>query len=173
MQRRNIAALFVGTLSGLMLILTGYHGISTGFWGLAIQIAILLSPSPLITNILVIALSILTFLAFLGGWTILIGCLLLLIGRHRSGFYFIGIGAGLSLMGLIWNLAQMWLTSVGDPVNFWITFLDFFISKYQGVAWLGAIFAVISQELIRIGKEEPEEVLEEQVDEIQQEKTNE
>ncbi|MFW9831580.1 MAG: hypothetical protein ACFFD8_07380 [Candidatus Thorarchaeota archaeon] len=156
-NKRNVAALLFASVGGLLLIVTGYHGVSTGFWGLAIQIAISLSPDPLITNILLFGLSLLTFFSFLGGWTVLIGCLLLLIGRRRSSFYFIGIGAGLSLMGLVWNLFQIWVQSAGNPGIFMNNFLLFFFIRYQGLAWFGAIFAVIGQELIQIGKDQAEE----------------
>lgn len=164
MQKRNIAAVIFAAIGGILLLVTGYNGVSTGFWGWAIQIAISISPHPLITNILVIGFSLLTFLSFLGGWTVLIGCLLLLIGRHRSAFYFVGIGAGLSLMGLIWNLFQIWVQSSGVPINFMANFLNFFFSKYQGLAWMGAIFTVIGQELIRTGKDKTEDEAAEKTD---------
>jgi len=149
MNKRNVAALIFATLGGIILIFTGYYGTSTGFWGWAILIAINISPSQLITDILVIVLSLLVFFSFMGGWTVLIGCLFLLVGRHRTGFYLIAIGAGMSLMGLIWNIAQMWVLGTLNLVTF--------LSKYQGLAWIGAIFAVIGQELIRFGKDKTEE----------------
>ena len=149
MHKRNIAALFFAGIGGTILILTGYYGTSTGFWGWAIQIAIAISPNPLITDILVIGLSILSFLSFMGGWTVLLGCLLIVLGRHRTAVYLIGIGAGMSLMGLIWNLAQMYLLGSLD--------LATFLSKYQGLAWAGVIFAMIARELIRYGKDKSEE----------------
>ncbi len=158
MHKRNIAALFFAGIGGAILIITGYYGTSTGFWGWAIQIAILISPNPLITDILIIGLSILSFLSFMGGWTVLLACLLIVLGRHRTAVYLIGIGAGMSLMGLLWNLAQMYLLGSLD--------LATFMSKYQGLAWAGVIFAMISRELIRYGKDEPEE---ESLDETQEE----
>lgn len=144
MQRRNIAALIFAALSGTILIITGYNGVSTGFWGWAIQIAINISVNPFITQLLVIAFSLLVFFSFLGGWTVLVGCLLLLLKRYRTAFYLIGIGAGLSLMGLIWNVVQLWVFGTLDFATF--------MSKYQGLAWVGAIFAVIAEELIQIPK---------------------
>jgi hypothetical protein len=149
MNRRNVAAFGVALLGGAILILTGYYGTSTGFWGWAILIAISISPNPLITNILLFVLSILVFLSFMGGWTVLIGCLLLLLGRHRTGYYLISIGAGLSLMGLVWNLAQMWILGTLD--------LATFMNKYQGLAWIGVILAIVGQELIRFDKDKTEE----------------
>ena len=136
-------------IGGALLIVTGYYGTSTGFWGWAIQIAISLSPDPLITNILVIALSILAFLSFMGGWTVLLGCLLLPLGRHRTAVHIIGIGAGMSLMGLLYNLVQMYLLGSLDVLTF--------LSKYQGLAWAAVVFTIIARELIRYGKETPKE----------------
>ncbi len=144
MQRRNVAALIFASLSGILLITTGYNGVSTGFWGWAILIAINISPNPFVTQLLVIAFSILVLFSFLGGWTVIIGCVLLLLKRYRTAFYLIGIGAGLSLMGLIWNVAQLWIFGTLD--------LATFMSKYQGLAWIGAIFAVIAEELIQMPK---------------------
>ncbi len=167
MNKRNVAALFFAAMGGTILIFTGYYGTSTGFWGLAIQILISISPNQLITDILIIVLSFLSFISFMGGWTVLIGCLFILLGRHRTAFYFIIIGAGMSLMGLIWNLVQMWILGTLN--------LATFLSQYQGLAWLGAIFAIIGQELIRFGKDKPEEnPLEEPLDEhVQQERPDE
>ncbi len=149
MHKRNIAALFFSGIGGIILILTGYYGTSTGFWGWAIQIAISISPNQLIADILIIALSILAFLSFLGGWTVILGCLLLILGRHRTAVQMIGIGAGMSLLGLIWNLAEMYLLGTLD--------LATFMNKYQGFAWVGVIFTIIGRELIRYGKDVPEE----------------
>ena len=150
-------------IGGILLIFTGYYGTSTGFWGWAIQIAISLSPDPLITNILIIALSILAFLSFMGGWTVLLGSLLLPLGRHRTAVHIIGIGAGMSLMGLIYNLIQMYLLGSLD--------LATFLSKYQVFAWFAVIFTMIARELIRYGKDTPKEepLQEPEEDELPQE----
>ena len=148
-HKRNIAAFFFFGIGGVFLILTGYIGTSTGFWGWAILIAISISPNQLISDILVIVLSILAFLSFMGGWTVLLGCLLLILGRHRTAVHIIGIGAGMSLLGLIYNLAQMYVLGTLD--------LATFLSRYQGLAWLGVIFTIFGRELIRYGKKEDEE----------------
>jgi hypothetical protein len=163
MHKRNIAAMIFALIGGILLIVTGYYGTSTGFWGWAIQIAISISPDPLITDILIIALSILAFLSFMGGWTVLLGCLLLPLGRHRTAVHIIGIGAGMSLLGLLYNLVQMYLLGSLDLVTF--------LSKYQSFAWFAVVFTIIARELIRYGKEAPkEEVLEEpQEDELPEE----
>lgn len=136
-------------IGGILLIVTGYYGTSTGFWGWAIQIAISLSPNPLVTDILIIVLSILAFLSFMGGWTVLLGCLLLPLGRHRTAVHIIGIGAGMSLLGLIYNLIQMYLLGSLD--------LATFMSKYQVFAWVAVIFTMVARELIRYGKGTPKE----------------
>jgi hypothetical protein len=149
MHKRNIAAMIFALIGGILLIATGYYGTSTGFWGWAIQIAIGLSPDPLITDILIIVLSILAFLSFMGGWTVLLGCLLLPLGRHRTAVHIIGIGAGMSLMGLLYNLVQMYLLGSLD--------LATFMSKYQIFAWVAVIFTMIARELIRYGKATPKE----------------
>ncbi len=149
MHKRNIAAMIFALIGGILLIVTGYYGTSTGFWGWAIQIAISLSPNPLVTDILIIVLSILAFLSFMGGWTVLLGCLLLPLGRHRTAVHIIGIGAGMSLLGLIYNLIQMYLLGSLD--------LATFMSKYQVFAWVAVIFTMVARELIRYGKGTPKE----------------
>ncbi|MHA2405413.1 MAG: hypothetical protein ACXACH_01520 [Candidatus Hermodarchaeia archaeon] len=149
MHKRNIAAMIFALIGGVLLIATGYYGTSTGFWGWAIQIAISLSPNQLISDILVIVLLFLAILSFLGGWTVLIGCLLLPLGRHRTAVHIIGIGAGMSLMGLLFNLVQMYLLGSLD--------LATFLSKYQSLAWVAVIFTIIARELIRYGKDTPKE----------------
>lgn len=146
MHKRNIVALFFCIIGGILLIVTGYVGTSTGFWGWAILIAISISPNQLITDILVITLSILAFLSFMGGWSVLLGCLFLVLGRHRTAVHIIGIGAGMSLLGLVYNLAQMYVLGTLD--------LATFMSKYQGLAWVAVVFTIIGREFIRYGKSE-------------------
>lgn len=148
MQRRNIIAVILGVIGGVLLIYSGYQGATAGFWGWAIQFVINLNLNPLLTQVLMVVLSIITFLSFLGGWTVLAGTGLLVLRRHRLAFYVMGIGAGLSLMSLVWNIIQLWL--------FQSFTIQAFLARYQGFGWLGAILAVIAQEFIQVPSNEEE-----------------
>jgi hypothetical protein len=72
------------------------------------------------------------------------------------------IGAGVSLIGLIWklmNIAIQWLV-----YNDFLGAVNNFANNFQGIAWIGAILAVVAQEWVKIPKKKPEvteEVLEE------------
>lgn len=84
----------------------------------------------------------LNYLAMLGGWTVLLGCVFVLLRRYSIGALLMGLGAGLSLFALIWNLVQMWIAGT-------LTLAEF-LNRFQGIAWAGAILSVVAQELVKI-----------------------
>ncbi len=141
MLKRNVVAIILGLISGVILILTNTYS-SLGFIPYVPQIAQFFGLAPAFTNIIMIFLFGLNYLAMLGGWTVIMGCGLILLRRYRTGALLMGLGAGLSLLSLIWNLAQMWIAGT-------LTLAEF-LSRFQGAAWAGAIMSVIAQELVKI-----------------------
>jgi hypothetical protein len=131
----------LGLISGIILILTNTFA-SLGFIFYVPQIAQFFGLAPVLTNVIMLFLYVLNFLAMLGGWTVLMGCVLILLRRFHLGAFLMSLGAGLSLLALIWNLIQMWFTGT-------LTLIEF-LNRFQGIAWAGAILSVIAQELVKI-----------------------
>lgn len=141
MLKRNVAAIVLGLVSALILIVTNTVG-SLGFLLEIPGILVNFGLSGVLVEVLVYVLLGLNFLAMLGGWTVVLGCLLILLRRYNIGAFLMSLGAGLSLLALIWNLAQMWIASTLTVVEF--------LNRFQGIAWAGAIMSVIAQELVKI-----------------------
>ncbi|MFX1474510.1 MAG: hypothetical protein ACFFCO_03390 [Promethearchaeota archaeon] len=140
-MRRNIVAIILGLISGIILILTNTYA-SLGFILYVPQIAQLLGLTPVLTNVIMLFLYGLNYLAMLGGWTVLVGCVLILLRRYTLGAFLMSLGAGISLIALIWNLIQMWVAGT-------LTLAEF-LNRFQGIAWAGAILSVVAQELVKI-----------------------
>lgn len=150
--RRNALAVILGVLSGLLLVVTGTVG-SPGFLAWVPIIAAAFGLPPPWTSLLNLFLSAIVFLALLGGWTVIAGCILVALGRCRTGAWLMSVGAGLSLVSLIWNLAQMWIAGS-------LTFA-MFLGRFQGWAWVGAILSVIAQELVKLRRSKKRKAAEE------------
>ena len=139
--KRNVAAIVLGLISAAILILTN----TVGSLGFLLEIPAVLygfGLSGIILEFLVFVLLGLNFLALLGGWTVILGCLLILLRRYSAGAFLMSLGAGLSLLALIWNLVQMFIAGT-------LTLAEF-LNRFQGIAWVGAIMSVIAQELVKI-----------------------
>lgn len=134
-------AIILGVISGLLLVVTNTVG-SPGFLAWVPIIAAAFGLPPPWTDLLNLFLSAIVFLALLGGWTVILGCILVALGRHRTGAWLMSLGTGLSLVSLVWNLAQLWIAGS-------LTFAAF-LSRFQGWAWAGAILSVIAQELVKL-----------------------
>jgi hypothetical protein len=136
-----VAAIVLGLISAVILILTN----TVGSLGFLLEIPAILygfGLSGIIVDFLYYILLGLNYLALLGGWTVILGCLLVLVGRYNIGAFLMSLGAGLSLLALIWNLAQMFVAGT-------LTLTEF-LNRFQGIAWVGAILSVIAQELVKI-----------------------
>jgi len=139
--RRNVFAIILGVISGLLLVVTNTVG-SPGFLAWIPFIAAAFGLPPPLTDLLNVFLTAIVFLAMLGGWTVILGCILVALGRHRTGAWLMSVGTGLSLVSLVWNLAQLWIAGS-------LTFAAF-LGRFQGWAWAGAIMSVIAQELVKL-----------------------
>ena len=139
--RRNALAIVLGVTSGLLLVITNTVG-SPGFLAWIPIIAAALGLPPPWSDLLTLFLDAIVFLALLGGWTVILGCIAVALRRHRIGAWLMSVGTGLSLVGLVWNLAQLWIAGA-------LTFAVF-LSRFQGFAWAGAIMSVVAQELVKL-----------------------
>lgn len=134
-------AIILGVISGILLIVTNTVG-SPGFLAWIPFIVAAFGLPPPLTGLLNFFLSAIVFLAMLGGWTVILGCILVAFGRHRTGAWLMSVGTGLSFVSLVWNVAQLWIAGS-------LTFAAF-LGRFQGWAWAGAIMSVIAQELTKL-----------------------
>lgn len=165
MLRRNAIPVLLGIISGVILVLTNTRH-STGYlvWA-QLFIGALRVTSP-ISDIILLFLSFIELLALLGGGTVLLGSILVMARLHRIGAWIMSIGAGVSLIGLIWklmNIAIQWLV-----YNDFLGAVNNFANNFQGIAWIGAILAVVAQEWVKIPAKKPK-VPEEPLEEISEE----
>jgi len=136
--RRNIAAVILGLITGTLLILSGstnpidYSSYILLAWNL-------LNLPPQFLPIALIANSILHWLGSFGGLTVIAGALLVAAKIQRIGRWFVGIGAGMSLLTLVWKLASefMGLAPLGSA-----------LSVFTGAIGVAVVLAIITEELI-------------------------
>jgi len=143
---RNVVAVVLGVISGLILIYTGTVG-SIGVWAYLPLILAALGLPPAVEAVVSMLLGLLNWLAAMGGLTVLLGCLLVLLGRHRTGAWVMSIGAGMSIMSLAWTLLQMWMTG-----NLTLAAL---LGHRQFTGWAGAFLSVFAQEMVKIPAPKP------------------
>lgn len=138
MHRRNIAAVILGLITGTLLLLVGYSN-PINYSAYIITIWNLLSLPSQYLPIALFANQILYWLGSFGGLTVIAGAILIVLKRRRIGRWFIGIGAGMSLMTLIWRIASEFI-GLSPPGSA--------LSVFNGFIGVTVILAIITEELI-------------------------
>ncbi|MDA4128984.1 MAG: hypothetical protein OK422_05985 [Thaumarchaeota archaeon] len=135
-QKSFRTAGFLGIVAGLILIVSGvtsasllltavgyvdnYLGSSIGAGQILVQVAI----------------AALTYLVGLGGFSVVIGGILLLRKHGTAGRFLIGIGGGMAIFSLLFAMGEaLYVTGTSAPI---------FRQVYFGLYWIGAILATIS-----------------------------
>lgn len=138
MLRRNIAAVFLGLITGTLLILSGYTN-PIDYSSHILTVWNLLSLPPQYLPIALLANSILQWFGSFGGLTVIAGALLVAAKIQRIGRWLVGIGAGMSLLTLVWRLVRefMGLAPPGSA-----------LSVFTGVIGVAVVLAIITEELI-------------------------
>jgi len=132
MKSRKIAALFA-YLGGTLLLIAGATG-STGIVGTIIEYLIE-NLGGATADLLSLILQALTFVADLGGISVIIGGSLIINQRPRIGKFIIGIGAGMGLVGFLIILALAFLHG-------WINVINFITIISQSIGWIGIILSI-------------------------------
>lgn len=146
LNRRNVVGVLIGIL-GAVLLLLGEWTPNPGYTNWIPIIVTALGLTPPLSDVVALVFIAIQWLAFYGAWTILVGCLFVLLGRIRIGANLMSIGAGVSLMNLIWRILQVW------PLG--LVQVSEFANLFQGLAGVGVIVSVIAQEIVKIPKKKP------------------
>lgn len=139
-MKRNLLAGTLAIFSGLLLISTSWVG-GPGLLGKVLELASRFFGRELGMAIQLV-LSVLVFLGGLGGVAVIIGGLLFLMERITSGGFFIWIGSGVTIFGLL-------VTLVLSLLGGWIRTMEFVVSIVHSAGWTGAILSLIARGLAK------------------------
>ena len=131
---------FLAIIAGIIAVITGIVG-NVGFYAAVFAVAAELAPASAV--VLGWVLVILDFLASLGGITVIIGGVLILAYKLGLGKFLIGLGIGMSLIGIIITIV---ITAVGGAVIGAILGLVAVIITLKGIA---IVLSIIARQLTR------------------------
>ena len=135
---RNMHSFLLCLIGGVLIILQGWPG-SIGFLSKLELIQAIPELQP-IYPIIEILLYVLLAIAALGGIAVIIGGTLLTTDRIGTGRFIIGLGAGMSLIGLIIYLGQsIWIAGTAAPL------FDFATEVTQTIGWIGVILSIVGR----------------------------
>ena len=137
----NKTATILCLIGGILLIIVSATG-SIGFF----EMLKLLAEVDEIAEfywIVEMLLNILTYIAALGGITVVIGALLIMKSREGTGKFVIGIAVGMSLIGLIIQLVTL------IYVAGFTAALNFFILASQSMGWIGIFLTIFGRRAIK------------------------
>ena len=134
MESRTIAAMFA-YVGGALLLIAGAAG-STGIIGTILDYLIQ-NLGGVTANLLSLILQVPTFIADLGGISVIIGASFIINQRPRIGKFIIRIGAGMGLIGFLIILTSAFLHG-------WINAINFITTISQSLGWIGIILSIIA-----------------------------
>ncbi|MHA1835340.1 MAG: hypothetical protein ACTSYQ_00160 [Candidatus Odinarchaeia archaeon] len=132
---RNILALILAVIAGILLIVSGLSG-STGVWGYILNLIIteIGGDVALIAGYILTALSI---LANLGGITVIISGILYYLRRVTLGRLLSSLGAGMGFIGFI-------ILYVASVVNGWSYLITITAQLFTTIGGVGIVFSIIA-----------------------------
>ena len=131
---------FLAIIAGAIGVIAGIVG-SAGFYATVFAIAADLAPASAV--VLGWVLSILDFLASLGGITVFIGGIFILAYKLGLGKFLIGLGIGMSLIGIIVSIV---IAAIGGAAIAAILGLVAVIITLKGIA---IVFSIIARQITR------------------------
>ena len=137
---RNGLAVALALIGGFLLFQVSWVG-SIGFIA---DIAVYATTYfPAVAEIMTLVLTILLYIAALGGIAVIIGGILIAMDRVGTGKFVIGLGAGVGLLGLIITLVEAYLA--GGIV----VLTDFLTLVSQSIAWIGVIMSIVARSMAK------------------------
>ncbi len=138
---KNKIAFILCLIAGIIFIEVAW----TGNIGIFAYLSNITTVFPQLASLEVIinwTLYILTFLAGLGGIAVIIGAILVTTERTGIGKFVIGLGVGMSLIGIIINLVMaIWLGGLTGVY-------DMFLVSASITGWIGIILSIIGRRKI-------------------------
>jgi hypothetical protein len=138
LHRRNILAITLGLLTGILLLLVGYIN-PLDYTGYIIWIWQLLGLPSQYLPIALFVNTVLQWLASFGGITVIVGAILVALKIERIGRWLIGIGAGMSILTFIWRIVSIFIG---------LAPLGSLLTGFNGVLGVALVLAIITEELI-------------------------
>ncbi|MHA1964927.1 MAG: hypothetical protein ACW97G_10125 [Candidatus Thorarchaeota archaeon] len=133
---KNGLAVALALIGGFLLLQVSWVG-SIGFIGDIAAYAALYFPAA--TEIITLVLTILLYIASLGGLAVIIGGILIAMERISTGKFVIGLGAGIGLFGLIIMLVEAYLAGGIAALTEVLTLIS------QSIAWIGVIMSIVAR----------------------------
>jgi hypothetical protein len=179
MKTRNILGVILAIIAGIGLILGGY-AVDAGLLFYLELIWTTLGLPPELWPYVLIVNSILDFIALGGGFTVVAGALLAIIGWEGWGRWLIKVGTGLSILSMLWRIGKFAYAYVTANPGFiimdliietlWFTVNIFLVNP---VGW-ALILSIIAQQLIvKVPRSEKRRQKEEKLAEREEERKDE
>jgi len=143
-------------LGGILMIIGSAIGSASFYVYLANLVSSYISPE--FMPLVVVILTILEFIAFYGGYSVIVGAILILLDQIRLGKIIIMVATSFGMLGLVFYVGTLILAHPGITVSPAVqAILDQIYSLFtfnSGLAFAGTILAVIG----RYGIKKPEKV---------------
>ena len=137
---RNRVSVALALIGGFLLFQVGWVG-GIGFIDDIAAYAILYFPA--IADLMTMLLTALLYIASLGGIAVIIGGILIAMGREGTAKFIIGLGAGIGLIGLIIMLIEAYMAGGVAALMDVVTLIS------QSIAWIGVILSIMARRTIR------------------------
>jgi len=133
---KNGLSIALALIGGFLLFQVSWVG-SIGFIADIATYAALYFPA--VAEIMTLVLTILLYIAALGGIAVIIGGILFVMDRVGTGKFIIGLGAGVGLFGLIIMLVEAYLAGGVAALT------DILVLISQSIAWIGIIMSIVAR----------------------------
>ena len=137
---RNGLAIALALIGGFLLFQVSWVG-SIGFIADIAVYAALYFPAA--ADVVTLILTILLYIAALGGIAVIIGGILIAMNRIGTGKFVIGLGAGVGLFGLIITLVEAYLAGGVAALT------NFLMLVSQSIAWIGVIMSIVARSMVK------------------------
>jgi hypothetical protein len=134
---RNRTAFLLALIGGILLLVAGVSG-GVGIYAFAF--AEISAHFPQLASVLGVLLAALTVIASLGGVAVIVGGIMVLGDRVTSGKLFIGLGAGVGILGIILGLA----TGLAQGWGLVASALAVFATG-QTIGWIGIFLSIFAR----------------------------
>ena len=137
-EKKNLSAVILSIVSGILLIISGTHG-SMRVYGIILSMLASFIVDTLALSILGVISLILTFLASLGGFSVILGGYFIDKSQVRVGKFIIGVGAGMGIPSLLLTLFTL------------IAKQDFsmVIAQHGIIGWTGIALSIIARTIAK------------------------
>ncbi|MGY5865569.1 MAG: hypothetical protein RTV41_13285 [Candidatus Thorarchaeota archaeon] len=135
---KNKVPIALALIGGFLLFQSGWVG-SIGFLDDVAAYALLYFPT--MADIVTMILTILIYIATLGGIAVIIGGILIAMSRESTGKFVIGLGAGVGLIGLIIMFVEAYMAGGVAALMDVVTLIS------QSIAWIGVILSILARRM--------------------------